>query len=152
MKLNDILTAAGRNKRKRRRGRGNGSGAGTTAGRGHKGAGQRAGTHGGAGAEGGQNPALARIPKRGFNNKNFRTVYQVVNVADLDLFNDGDRVDREALAKAGLVRRGGGPIKILGDGRVVKKELTVVADAFSASAEKKIVEAEGTIKRVEGKA
>ena len=151
MNLNEILTAAGRNKGKRRRGRGNGSGAGTTAGRGHKGAGQRAGTHGGAGKEGGQNPALARIPKRGFNNKNFRIAYQVVNVADLDLFDDGDRVDRESLTTKGLVRAGGDPVKILGDGRVGKK-LTVTADAFSASAEKKIVDAGGSVERVTGKA
>ena len=136
MKLDEILSAGGRSKGRRRRGRGKGSGAGKTCGRGHNGAGQRAG----------QNPTLARIPKRGFNNANFRTVFQVVNVADLGLFDDGQRVDRQALAKMNLVRVGGGPIKILGDGRLAKK-LTVVAEAFSSAAEKKVLAAGGSIER-----
>ena len=149
MKLDDILSAAGKHKGRRRRGRGMGSGAGKTCGRGHKGAGQRAGAGAGYGREGGQNPALARIPKRGFNNANFRTRYQVVNVADLELFSDGDRVDYDALVKQGLIRPDGGPVKILGDGRVIRK-LTVVAEAFSTSAEKKITEAGGSVERPQG--
>jgi len=150
MKLDDILSAAGKNKAKRRRGRGRGSGAGKTCGRGHKGAGQRAGAGAGYGREGGQNPALARIPKRGFNNARFRVAYQVVNVADLEIYKDGDRVDPDALAREGLVRPDGGPVKVLGDGRVTRK-LTVVADAFSAAAEKAITEAGGSVDRRGGK-
>jgi len=146
MKLDDILSAGGRRKARKRRGRGRGSGIGKTSGRGHKGAGQRAGRKARYGYEGGQNPVLFRIPKRGFKNAGFRTVFQVVNVADLELFDDGARVDRDALAAAGLIRPGGGPVKVLGDGRVDRK-LTVVADAFSASAEKKICEAGGSVER-----
>lgn len=147
MKLDEILASAGRSKARRRRGRGRGSGAGKTSGRGHKGAGQRAGRKARYGYEGGQNPALLRMPKRGFNNANFRSTFQVVNVADLGGFDDGQRVDREAMAKMNLVRPGGGPIKILGTGRLAKK-LTVVAEAFSAAAEKKIIAAGGSIERL----
>ncbi len=151
MKLDRILSDAGRGKTRRRRGRGKGSGAGKTCGRGHKGAGQRAGRKARYGYEGGQNPALFRVPKRGFNNANFRVAYQVVNVVDLGLFDAGQRVDREVMAKAGMVRRDGGPVKILGDGRL-GKELTVVAEAFSAAAEKKILAAGGSVERPQGPA
>ena len=147
MKLNDILTAAGHKKPRRRVGRGPGSGMGKTSGRGHKGVGQRAGGKIRAGYEGGQNPALMRIPKRGFNNANFRVEYQVVNVADLADFTDGQRVDPEVLAAKNLIRSGGGPVKILGDGKLTGK-LTVAANAFSATAEKKILQAGGSVERL----
>ena len=105
-----------------------------------------------SGPEGGrasatQNPALLRIPQRGFNNANFRTRYQVVNVSALEAFNDGDRVDVEALATQKLVRPGGGPVKILGDGKLSKK-LTVVAHAFSASAAERIAAAGGSTEQL----
>ncbi len=148
MKLDQILSAAGRRKARKRVGRGQGSGKGKTCGRGHKGAGQRAGRTGRLGYEGGQNPALMRIPQRGFNNANFRRAYQVVNVADLEqLFEPGSRVDVDALAAKGLVRPGGLPVKILGGGSLTKK-LTVAANAFSSSAEEKIVKAGGSVERV----
>ena len=145
MRLDEILSKAGKNKSRKRIGRGGRRG--NTSGRGNKGAGQRAGSKSLFGHEGGQNPALARLPKRGFNNANFRTEYQVVNVSALDVFNDGDQVDVEALAGKGLVRPGGGPVKILGDGEIGKK-LTVVADAFSASACERIEAAGGSVQRV----
>jgi len=148
MKLQEVLQAAGRSKRRRRSGRGSGSGRGKTCGRGHKGAGQRAGRKHRYGYEGGQNPALFRIPKRGFSNVKFRTVYQVVNVGALEAFEDGARVDVEALAQKRLIRPGGGPVKILGTGNV-RKKLTVVAHAFSASAGEKIRAAGGTIQQLE---
>jgi len=147
MKLDDVLSQAGRNKAPKRLGRGRGSGRGKTAGRGHKGAGQRAGAGALLGYEGGQNPALARIPKRGFNNVNFRVSYQIVNVSDLGGFGDGDRVDPDALVARGLIRRDGGPVKILGQGALGKK-LTVAAHAFSASAEEKIRAGGGTAERL----
>ena len=146
MKLDEILQAAGRHKRRKRLGRGAGSGRGKTSGRGHKGAGQRAGHKSRFGFEGGQTPALSRIPKRGFNNANFRTTYQVVNVADLDAFADGDRIDLQALVARSLIRCGGDPVKILGGGEL-KKKLTVVVDAFSAAAEEKILAAGGSVER-----
>ena len=123
-------------------GRGTGSGKGKTCGRGHKGAGARAGRTGRLGFEGGTNPALARIPKRGFNNANFRTTYQVVNLSDLDAFEDGARVDAAALVEARLIRDASKPVKILGNGDLTKK-LTVAATKFSASAAQKIAAAGG---------
>ena len=146
MKLDEILSAAGAHKRKTRVGRGEGSGHGKTCGRGTKGAGARAGHRRRWGKEGGQNPILARIPKRGFNNVNFETVYQVVNVGDLGRFDDGARVDVQVLVQCRLVRAGGDPVKVLGGGELGKK-LTVVAQAFSASAEKKIIAAGGQVER-----
>jgi len=147
MNLDEILSKAGRHKARKRRGRGQGSGNGKTAGRGHKGAGQRAGTTGHRGLEGGQNPALMRIPKRGFSNVNFSKTYQVVNVSDLSAFSDGDRVDPGAMAAKGLIRSGGGPVKILADGQLQRK-LTVAAHAFSAAAEAKIAGAGGDVEKL----
>ena len=145
MKLDEILNKAGKYKSRKRLGRGGGSGQGKTAGRGHKGAGSRNGYSQRLGFEGGQNPAIARLPKRGFNNVNFGTSYQIVNVASLEgAFNDGDRVDRDALEAAGLVRKSGDPVKVLGNGQLSKK-LTVVAQKFSASATKKIQDAGGAV-------
>jgi large subunit ribosomal protein L15 len=147
MKLDEILSAAGPHKRSRRLGRGEGSGRGKTSGRGTKGKGARAGVKRLFGFEGGQNPILKRIPKRGFNNANFRVAFQVVNVSDLERFNDGDRVDVTVLADRKLVRPAGGPVKVLGGGSLGKK-LTVVADAFSKGAQEKIAAAGGSVERL----
>ena len=147
MNLDDILSRAGRHKRRKRRGRGTGSGHGKTSGRGHKGAGSRAGWKARIGYEGGQNPILARIPKRGFSNVKFRTEYQVVNVGDLERFDGGARVDASVLEQAGLVRDRAEPVKVLGDGELTKK-LTVAAAKFSASAAEKIVKVGGTVEKV----
>ena len=84
MKLEEVMQRAGKAKRRKRVGRGIGSGMGKTSGRGHKGYHSRSGSKRRLGYEGGQNPALARIPKRGFSNANFRKDYQVVNVASLN--------------------------------------------------------------------
>ncbi len=95
-------------------------------------------------------PLFRRLPKRGFNNANFRTEYEVVNVADLEArFESGAMVSREALVEAGLVRRGKypSPVKILGEGSLTKK-LTVEADKFSKSAREKIAAAGGEAKIV----
>ena len=147
MKLQEILTAAGPNRRRKRVGRGNGAGHGKTSCRGHKGRGQRSGVGKRLGYEGGQNPAIARLPKRGFSNAQFRTEYQVVNVRDLNRFDDGARVDGEALKQARLVRDADEPIKVLANGELTKK-LTVVASKFSAGAEEKITSAGGTVEVV----
>ncbi len=148
MNLNEVLSSAGRKKARKRVGRGCGSGHGKTCGRGHKGAGQRAGSGANLGYEGGQTSAFARIPQRGFNNANFRTAYQVVNVSDLEVFDDGARVDVNALVGKGLVRRGRELVKILGNGRLSRK-LNVAAHAFSSSAAEKIRAAGGSVERVE---
>ncbi len=143
MKLDEILSAAGKNRRRKRIGRGDGSGQGCTAGRGHKGYGSRSGAKKRPGYEGGQNPILARIPKRGFNNANFTHRFQVVNVGELERFDDGARVDAAALAEASLVADADRPVKILGAGELSRK-LTVAASAFSKTAAEKIASAGGT--------
>ena len=146
MKLDEILKKAGQNKTSRRLGRG--VRRGKTSGRGHKGAGQRPGSSSMFGFEGGQTPVLSRIPKRGFNNADFeRQPYQIVNVADLDVFNDGDRADAETLAAKHLIRPGGEPVKILAKGDL-KNKLTVAAQAFSASAQEKILQAGGSVEKL----
>jgi len=145
MKLDEILSAAGKHKRRKRIGRGIGSGNGKTSGRGHKGYGSRAGAKRRLGYEGGQTPMISRIPKRGFNNVNFRKEFQIVNLAALqDKFEEGARVDGESLKAFKLVDDPAGPIKILGNGDLSKK-LTVVASKFSASAREKIAQAGGSV-------
>ena len=147
MKLGEITKDAGRNKRRKRVGRGNGSGHGKTSCRGHKGRGQRSGIGKRMGYEGGQNPAIARLPKRGFSNFHFRKDYQIVNVGDLDFLDDDTRVDAELLKAAGLIDDPTKMIKILGNGEL-KTKLTVAATKFSASASAKITEAGGTVEVV----
>lgn len=149
MKLDEVLQAAGKHKGRKRVGRGTGSGHGKTSCRGHKGYGARSGAGSKFGYEGGQTPAMARIPKRGFSNAKFRKVYQLVHVADLERFDDGARVDATALAEARLIEDAARPVKVLGDGEVTKK-LTVVADKFSASAAEKIGRAGGAAETVQG--
>lgn len=144
MNLQELLTQAGRNKGRKRVGRGTGSGIGKTAGRGHKGAGSRAGSKSMFGFEGGQTPMISRIPKRGFSNARFRKNYQIVNVADLERFADGDRVDAESLAKARLISDAAKPVKVLARGEVQRK-LTVVVNKWSAAAAEKIAQAGGSI-------
>jgi large subunit ribosomal protein L15 len=142
MKIEQVLKAAGKYKATKRRGKGNGSGQGGTAGRGHKGYKARAGSGALLGFEGGQNPILKRIPKRGFSNVQFRTVYQVVNVSDLNRFEDGQSVDPKALATVGLISDASAPVKILAGGELERK-LTVVAGRFSAAAAEKIAKCGG---------
>jgi large subunit ribosomal protein L15 len=142
MNLDEILYGAGKYRARKRVGRGTGSGRGKTSGRGTKGMGARAGAGRRLGYEGGQNPILARIPKRGFSNAKFRKEFQVVNVSALDRFEDGTRVDAQALLQAGLIDNASAAVKILGNGEL-KKKLTVVAAKFSASAQQKITQAGG---------
>ncbi len=141
MKLHELSPNAGSNKERKRIGRGHGSGQGKTAGKGHKG--QKARSGGGVrpGFEGGQMPLTQRIPKRGFNNI-FADKVVALNVSDLERFNDGITVDAEILKAAGLVKGKYDSIKILGNGELTKN-LTVKANAFSASAKEKIEKAGG---------
>ena len=143
MLISDVLKKAGRKQRRKRVGRGQGSGSGKTAGRGHKGLQSRAGGRQRILSEGGQMPLFRRLPKRGFNNANFRTEYQVVNVGVLnERFENGATVTPELLRDAGLIHHVGDPVKILGTGELTKK-LEVEATAFSKSASDKIVKAGG---------
>ena len=143
LSLANLSPQKGAKKDRKRLGRGPGTGLGKTSGRGHKGYGARAGAKRRFGDEGGQTPVLSRIPKRGFSNALFRKVYQEVNVASLDRFDDGTRVDAAAMEAARLIEDAAKPVKVLGKGEITKK-LTVVADRFSGSASEKIQAAGGT--------
>jgi large subunit ribosomal protein L15 len=144
MNLSDVRKAKIPRKKKFPAGRGHSSGLGKYCGRGHKGQGSRQGESLRVYFEGGQMPIIRRLPKRGFNNAEFRRAYECVNVGALDrVFGDGETVDEAALRSKGLVRRAL-PIKILGDGPLARK-LTVNADRFTKSAEEKIVKAGGSV-------
>ena len=154
--LHSVRPKPGARKTRRRIGRGEGSGHGKTSGRGHKGAGARAGSKRKVAYEGGQNPIHMRMRKlRGPNKKMsmafepFRTHTQPVNVSDLEArFDAGDEVTPDTLRAAGLAKREH-PVKVLGRGEISKK-LTVRAHAFSASAREKIEKAGGTAEPIEG--
>src|SRR5829696_62340 len=101
--IHEITSAAPRNKKSQRKGRGESSGQGKTAGRGTKGSGAHGGdVHWIPGREGGQTPLFRRLPKRGFSNQNFERRYHVVNIEDLNRFDDGTTVDQATLIEAGL--------------------------------------------------
>jgi large subunit ribosomal protein L15 len=134
----NITSIAGSHKPRKRIGRGIGSGHGKTAGRGHKGAGSRAGARRMTLYQGGATPLYRRLPKRGFSNANFATRYEIVNVSQLERFDDGSSIGVEQLSQAGLVCGVASKVKILGDGELTKK-LDVTAHRFSRSAEEKIV-------------
>jgi large subunit ribosomal protein L15 len=145
MQLHDILEKAdSKEPKKRRIGRGNGNGKGTYCGRGVKGQKARTGFGFREFFSGGETPIIKRIPKHGFNNA-FSTEYAVVNVEELNIFDDGEEVGPDRLEETGLVRPDEGqPVKVLGDGSL-DTELTVEADAFSDSAREKIEGAGGTV-------
>lgn len=145
MMIHEITEKVGRYKQRKRIGRGESSGWGKTSGRGHKGAGQRAGNTYRAYFEGGQMPFARRIPKRGFSNAAFRNLYHIVNLKTLEArMDDGDTVTVETLAKQGIVRDSKLPLKVLGEGELTKK-LHVTAVKFSKSARAKIEAAGGEI-------
>lgn len=141
MKLHELSPAPGSVKKGYRVGRGAGSGNGKTAGKGHKGQNARSGGGVRPGFEGGQMPLQRRVPKRGFVNI-FRKEYAVVNVSDLNRFEDGSVVDTKAIVEAGLLKKTLDGVKILGRGEITKK-LTVQAAVFSATAKSKIEAAGG---------
>ena len=143
----EITSIAGKHKARRRIGRGNGSGYGKTAGRGHKGYGSRAGASSVSLFEGGQMPLFRRIPKRGFSNYNFAMRYEIVNVSQLERFDDGALVGAEQLSNAGLIGSTKSKVKILGNGELTKR-LEIIANKFSKNAEQKIVASGGKTKVV----
>ncbi len=146
-----MRNAGGARRAKMRVGCGSGSGKGRTCGRGHKGQYARSGHKHKAGFEGGQMRLLRRIPKRGFNNRVHKRVFNLVSVGRLARFADGAEITPAVLRAAGLVRRhgsgGAAPVKILGAGELPRK-LTVQAHAFSRTAEQKITAAGGTCKLI----
>lgn len=143
----EITSIAGKHTRRRRVGRGTGSGYGKTCGRGHKGGGSRAGSTSVSLYEGGQMPLFRRLPKRGFNNYKFAKRCEIVNVCQLERFEDGASVGVEQLSGAGLIGSIKSKVKILGKGDLTKK-LQVTAHKFSKNAEQKIAASGGVAKLI----
>ena len=142
MKLHE-LNASPEAKTRKRVGRGPGSGMGKTSTRGQKGQKSRSGASIPAWFQGGQTPLYRRLPKRGFNNAEFRTAYATINLSDLNkFFNDGDVVTPEVLKERGIIKKQLCGVKVLGNGELEKK-LTVKASRFSSSAVTKIESAGG---------
>lgn len=145
MKLHELKSTEGSRKQAVRVGRGISSGIGRTSGRGEKGLKSRTGHHGGVrpGFEGGQTTIFRRFSKRGFNNSH-GTEYAIINVEQLNVFEDGREVCPVCLKEAGLVRKECDGVKILGNGKLTKK-LTVKANKFSKGAQQAIEAAGGKI-------
>jgi large subunit ribosomal protein L15 len=145
MKLHTLAPNKGAKHRVKRLGCGESSGHGKTSCKGNKGQKARSGGGTRVGFEGGQMPLHRRLPKRGFNNINFKTKVEVVNLAQIEkAFNDGDTVNEEALRKAGLINRACEVVKVLGQGELTKK-LVFVVGTISASAKEKVEKAGGSV-------
>ena len=148
MNIQSLKPAENSRFRQKRLGRGMSSGLGKTSGRGMKGQNSRSGGGVRPGFEGGQMPLIRKLPRRGFTNAEFRKHYSVINVSDLNRFDDGAVVDAALLLESGVlskVEQYG--VKVLGNGKLEKK-LTVKATKFSDSAKKKIEEANGSFEEV----
>jgi len=147
MNIQTLSPAPNSRKTQKRLGRGIGSGIGKTSGKGHKGQNARSGGGVRPGFEGGQIPLIRRLPKRGFTNQ-FKKVYAIVNVSDLNRFEDGAVVDVAALLETNLIGKVEAyGVKVLGNGELTKK-LTVKADKFTAQAKEKIEKAGGIAEEV----
>jgi len=146
MELNSLRPALGATKNRKRIGRGPGSGHGKTATKGHKGQKARSGGSVKAGFEGGQMPLQRRLPKRGFNPLS-RTEYAIVNLKQLNAFDDGSIVDLQMLLENGIIKKGLDGLKILADG-VLERKLTVKAHRFSGAAIEKITAAGGSVEEI----
>jgi len=143
MKLHELKPAEGTNKSKKRLGRGTASGQGKSAGKGQKGQNSRSGGGVRLGFEGGQMPLYRRIPKIGFTNI-FRKEYAIVNLSDLERFDNGTVVNPDVLKEAGLIKAMLAGVKILGSGDLTKN-LTVQAHKFSKTAADRIAAAGGKV-------
>lgn len=137
MKLHTLQPNPGSTKTRKRVGRGVGSGLGKTSGKGQKGQNSRSGGGVRIGFEGGQTPLFRRLPKRGFSNAMFKTTYAVINLSDLERFEEGATVTPEILKEMGLVKNQKDGIKVLGNGTLTKK-LNVKAHKFSSVAKEQI--------------
>lgn len=152
MKLNEIKDNKGARLKSKRLGRGEGSGVGKTCGRGVKGQKSRSGVAIN-GFEGGQNPMYMRMPKRGFNNKNFKTVFGEVSLGDLQTAVDQKKIDPKqevdiaVLREAGLIRSSHQNVKILGNGEL-KTALTLVVSKATKSAVEAIEKAKGSVQQL----
>ena len=141
MKLHE-LNSLPEAKRRKIVGRGPGSGMGKTSTRGENGQKSRSGASIKPWFQGGQSPLYRKLPKRGFNNARFTTRYAIINLNDLNRFNDGDVVTIEVLKELGIIKKELSGLKVLGDGELTKK-VTVKANRFSSKAVTKIESAGG---------
>jgi large subunit ribosomal protein L15 len=146
MELNSLRPALGATKKRKRIGRGPGSGHGKTATKGHKGQKARSGGSVKAGFEGGQMPLQRRLPKRGFTPLT-RTEYAVINLKQLNAYEDGSTVDLQSLQERGIIKKALDGLKVLADG-VLERKLTVKAHRFSEAAKEKITAAGGTAEEI----
>ena len=145
MRLHDLKPNPGAKHRRKRLGCGESSGHGKTSGKGHKGQKARSGGSIRPGFEGGQMPIYRQLPKRGFSNAAFKTVYGIVNLDDLEKkFDDGASINEAVLREGGLIRGRIDGVKVLGRGEISKK-LTLEVDHITASAREKIEKAGGSV-------
>ncbi|MBV8640196.1 MAG: 50S ribosomal protein L15 [Verrucomicrobia bacterium] len=144
MRLHELKARPGAKHRVKRLGCGESSGHGKTSGKGHKGQKARSGGSIRLGFEGGQMPLIRRLPKRGFNNAAFKTSLAIVNIRDLQQFEDGTHVTEQLLRQKGLINGSFDGLKILGRGELTRK-LTVEADKFSETARQGIEKAGGSV-------
>src|ERR1700744_793339 len=144
MNLHTLKPRPGAKHRNKRLGQGKSSGKGKTSGKGHKGQKARSGGSIRLGFEGGQMPLIRRMPKRGFNNANFKTRFAIVNLDTLNTLEDGATVDEQSLLSAGIIRRPYNAIKILGSGELTKK-LTITANKASETEKAAIEKAGGPL-------
>ncbi|MBQ3334081.1 MAG: 50S ribosomal protein L15 [Eubacteriaceae bacterium] len=144
MKLHTLSPAKGSRKNPKRKGRGTATGQGKTAGRGQDGQKSRSGGGVRLGFEGGQMPLSRRIPKRGFSNYPFKKEYAIVNVGELNAFDDNTEVTIDLLLEYGFIRKKLDGVKILGEGDL-EKTLTVKVNKISKSAQEKIVARGGKV-------
>lgn len=147
MNLAELRASVGPRRKRRRVGRGPGSGHGKTSGRGHKGYGARSGSSGRLLYEGGQMPLYRRLPKKGFSSARFKKAVAVINVRELNRFDDGTEVTLQRLQEMGMRSRDYRTLKILGEGELTRK-LVVSAHRFSSSALTKIRAAGGEARLV----
>ena len=148
MNIQSLKPAENSRFHEKRLGRGIGSGLGKTSGNGHKGQNARSGGGVRVGFEGGQMPLVRKLPRRGFKNADFKKVYSIVNLSQLNKFDENSVVDEKALIEKGIfskIEEYG--VKVLGSGKL-EKPLTVKAHKFSESAMKKIKKAGGTYEEV----
>lgn len=141
MKLHELRAPEGSTRKPKRKGRGTATGQGKTAGRGMNGQNSRSGGGTRLGFEGGQMPLYRRIPKRGFTNI-WKKEWAIVNVDDLNKFENGTEVDPGLLLENGLIKKVMDGVKVLGDG-TLEKNITVKAHKFSKTAIEKIESAGG---------
>ncbi len=144
MKIQELKPKEGSKKKKKRVGRGIAAGGGKTAGRGTKGQKSRSGFKLRPGFEGGQTPLIMRLPKkRGFKSRK-KIEYKIINLKDLNIFKEGEKVDKKKLKEAGLIKKTSLPVKLLGEGEVEKK-IEIEVEAASKSAIKKLEKIGGKV-------